>query len=530
MQSTTRRLGTALTGAALALGALAVTPSVHAATAHDTVPLEQSIGWMTGRLTDGALSTQYGADYSTTGYLAEALQSVGGHSTELAPILHALETHVDEQIHGFVGGTDVYAGSAAKLAAIVQTAGDDPTNVDGTDLIQVLEGQVGTTGRTFDTSPYGDFANTIGQAYAVRALTTATSTKAAAATDFLLDQQCPAGWFRLGFSASSATDQSCAADATSKPDPDATSFVLLELAPLADGNAKIARSIGRAESWLAGRQRADGSFGGGTSTEGSNANSTGLAGWALGQLGHTSVAEAAATWLRTMQAHELSSCPTALSGQTGALAYDAAALAAGRTSGVSDSYQWQLAAAQALPALKWLPVATGHAALTGPRGFQPGGARATYRVAGAAPAETLCLAVGSAKHAFTAGTDGAAALGVSLPAATTTLPFSLTTAGGVAATGTTKVLGAARPSITLSRTRLARGATLTVRISGLAAGEDVTLKLGKRVVRTGLAGGSGAFTARVKLTRGLVKPGKVKVTVVGQFANRTNAKTIRVVR
>lgn len=528
MQNTTRRLGAALSGLALGLGALAVAPSAHAA-GHDAAPLGQGIDWITGRLTNGVLSTSYGADYSTTGYLALALQRIGGHDAQLGPIVDALESHVAEQVNGFPGGTDVYAGSAAKLAVIVQAAGDDPTDVSGTDVIDVLEGQVKADGRTWDKSDYGDYANTIGQAYAVHALTTAGSPKAAAATDFLLEQQCPGGWFRLSFSAPAAADQSCAADPTSTPDPDSTSFVLLELQGLADTDARVARAIGRAESWLAAQQRPDGSFGGGTSTEGSNANSTGLAGWALGELGHTVVAERAATWLRTLQAHELPACPTKLSSETGAIAYSPAELSKGRAAGVTDAYQWQLALAQSLPLLQWLPTATGSPRLATPAGFQRGRAAATYRVSGAAPAQALCLTAGTAKTAVTAGTDGTATVSSTLPAATSNLPVSLTAASGVVATSTVKVLGAAKPVVRLNATKVKRGKRLTVRVTGLVAGEKVTVKLGRTTVRTGTVGTAGAFTAKVKVAK-KQRTGRLKVTVIGQFPDRTGSKTVKVVR
>lgn len=534
MQPTARRLGAVLSGTALSLGALAsvtpITPAAQATpAAHDTAPLQQAVAWLTGRLTEGALTTQYGPDYSTTGYLAEALQRIGGHDAELAPMIGALEAHAADQVSGGTPG-EVYAGSTAKLAVIVAGAGDDPTDVGGTDLIATLEGQVRADGRTQDTSAWDDYANTIGQAYAVHALTEAGSTSADAATAFLLEQQCSGGWFRLGFSAKDAADQSCDADPASAPDPDATSFAILELADLAGTDETVATALDRAAAWLATQQKSDGSFGGGTSTESSNANSTGLAGWALGVHGDVPAAERAATWLRTLQVREPAGCTTRLSGETGALAYRPATLAAGRTSGISDAYQWQLAGAQAVAALQWLPATSSRPVITGPTGYQHAGATVTYRVAGALPGEPLCLALGATKRLVTAAAAGSAALAVRLPAGTATRTATVADHAGVRSSTVTQVLGAARPALRLGARTVKRGKRLSVTVAGLAARERVTIRIGRSVVRVGTTTTRGTYTTRVRVTRKVARPGRVTVRVTGLFADRTNRKTVRVVR
>ena len=66
------------------------------------------------------------------------------------------------------------------------------------------------------------------------------------------------------------------------------------------------RGRGRRSRRLAARrQRADGSFGGGPTTEAPNTNSTGLAAWALGLTGQAAAAERAASWVRGRQAVNL---------------------------------------------------------------------------------------------------------------------------------------------------------------------------------------------------------------------------------
>ena len=220
----------------------------------------------------------------------------------------------------------------------------DPTAFGGTDLVARLEGLTTdagpSAGRIADQSEYGDYANTIGQAFAASGLDAAGSTEAAAATTYLLDQQCSAGWFRLLFTTdATAADQSCdggVASGASKADPDTTSLAVILLADQAD-DPTVAAALAKAEAWLLDQQHDDGSFGGGTSTEAANSNSTGLAGWALGLRGHTAEAERAAVWVRGLQAADTAPCTTALTGETGAIAYDAAAFETGRTEGITEA-------------------------------------------------------------------------------------------------------------------------------------------------------------------------------------------------
>ena len=76
---------------------------------------------------------------------------------------------------GYVGDPDTaaYAGATAKAAVLGTTLGLDPTDVGGLDLPAQLEGLVSTegptAGRVVDAGP-DDFANVVGQTFAVRAL------------------------------------------------------------------------------------------------------------------------------------------------------------------------------------------------------------------------------------------------------------------------------------------------------------------------------------------------------------------------
>jgi hypothetical protein len=112
----------------------------------------------------------------------------------------------------------------------------------------------------------------------------------------------------------------------------------------------VSTAISKAVAWLKSTQKNDGSFVGGVSTDTPNANSTGLAGWALGEAGATTEARKAARWV---YAHQLHRGPDA-----GAIAYDDTALKAVTAKGIDDASigQWRTATAQALPALAYLPL------------------------------------------------------------------------------------------------------------------------------------------------------------------------------
>ncbi len=126
---------------------------------------------------------------------------------------------------------------------------------------------------------------------------------------FLLKQQCASGAFRFGPIASkTAVDQSCQVGDT--PDTDATAIAVTQLRELPSTPA-VTEAISEAEAWLRSQQRCDGAFGGGTSTEGSNANSTGLAAVALGA---GPAARQAAVWLQARQIPQAEPAPLGTTG------------------------------------------------------------------------------------------------------------------------------------------------------------------------------------------------------------------------
>lgn len=336
-------------------------PTASEAAAQDTPRALAAADWLTAQLEDGLLLGQYGADYGLSIDTALSLEGIEPHEETVASITQAVAANVESYTTGVdFDSQDVYAGPVAKAAVLAQVAGEDPADFGGVDLVDRLEDRVAdqapAEGRLGDdvTDPKGtDYANTIGQAYAVRALTAAGSAEASAATAYLLDQQCEAGYFRLYFGAPDATDQGCdaASRKDSPPDTDVTAMAVLALAELPE-DAEVDPAVDRAVAWLLAEQGADGGFGGGISTPSPNANSTGLAGWALGGQGEQEAAARAAGWLSDLQVSDLP-CE-GKQDETGAVAYDDAALADGRGGGLDDARdQWRSATVQAVPALRW---------------------------------------------------------------------------------------------------------------------------------------------------------------------------------
>lgn len=336
-----------------------VTATMLQAPAH-AAPSDQSGTWLKKQLTKQHLVHNDEFDFDDYGLSADvaiALDALDQRRRAVRRIGGSVARNVDAWTAPSAG--EVYAGSAAKAAVLAEVSGRDPRSFGGVDLVQRLEGQTAdagpTAGRISDTSAWGDYANVIGQAFAALALAQAGSGEARAARDFLLEQQCADGWFRLSFSDPAAVDQSCDADGSSSADTDVTALSVILLRALPERGKKVNRATRRAIGWLTDTQKRNGSFGGGTATEKSNANSTGLAAWALGDAGRCAPARQAARWVRKLQVRgDLRG--TSLAGERGAIAYDRAGYRAGRTHGITDPSrdQWRRATAQAAPGLRFV--------------------------------------------------------------------------------------------------------------------------------------------------------------------------------
>lgn len=524
---------------ALVVTALSSAP-VQAAPSSDPTPAALSAGWLVGNLKNGLIETasQYppgegeiysGPSYGTSVDLALGLSALGGHDTTVAEITDAVAASVE----AYTGsGGEIYSGSAAKALTLAVSQGRDLENFGGIDLLGRVEGRVATdgpsTGRLSDASQYGDYANSIGQAFAAGALTAAGSPLADEVTDFLLAQQCDAGFFRLYFDADpGSAAQSC--DAASPAEPaeqgsDTTALVVLQLAPFADSDPEVQAALDEAATWLAAQQRADGAFV--DPQTGANANTTGLAGWALGALGRDAEAAKAATWLRARQVVDVCA-PGLLKGEQGAVAFNDQAWDEGVQYGIADPLdrtQWLIADVQALPALAYAPASTSAegASLRLPR-FAKAGTKVTVTVGGLAPGERACLTGLGATRQLVGSGD---ALRVSVPLKAGTFRPTLRTATTqVQQAGGLTVLGKKKLTVAVAKKQVKRNARVKVTVRGLVAGEKVTVKVRGRKVASGTASARGVLTRKVTVGKAR---GVAKITVRGHYATRTGAATVRV--
>jgi hypothetical protein len=391
---------------ALATSLVAAAPAVSASP-YDPRPTADGAGWLSHQVTHGLVhNQQYDFDdYGLSIDVAFGLRAAHRKPKLVRAITHAIAANVDS--YTTAGPTTTYAGATAKALLLAVEQGKNPRSFGGVDLESRLESRVSSaapiTGRIEDSfdpaDPFGgDYANVIGQAYAAAGLNLAKSAKAGVVTRFLLRQQCKAGFFRLSFTADKTDpDQTCdgAAKAERAPDTDATAIAALALQQVKGSNRAFHAMI-RARDWLVDHQHADGSFGGGTSTEAANANSTGLAGWLFLSTNRTKQAVRAATWLRTLQVSRANPCLRGLKGETGAIAYDVSAYETGLTKGITvkTSDQWRRASAQALPALASLPRPEGSLTVSAPRRVTAGSSF-DVRLTGVGLGQRACVVGGA---------------------------------------------------------------------------------------------------------------------------------------
>jgi hypothetical protein len=440
------KLISGLAAVAVAASTLIAAPA-GAATPTDPAGVRAvSVGatWLEAQLSDGIVhNDEY--DFDDLGLSADvafALEAVGGHDATVTQVVDAIEPAVENWVAGFPS-TRVYAGSVAKMVAVVQAADQDPESYNGTNQVDRLEGLVSSAptlnGRLQDAgvdpdSPFdADFVNVISQSFAVRALTNAGSTRAGDATTFLLQQQCDDGSFRSSLTEDTgAAEQGCAAGEAGEVDTTALAVINILETPDAPLTARGAAYL--AASWLKSQQAADGSFSAGAL--GTNSNTTGLAGWALGEAGQDAAATKAASWLRGLQVADLAPCATTLSADNGAIAYKAADLTTARSAGSFSVPIRELArraSAQALPALAHVPAGSDVAVSAPATAVEK--STVTVTVTGLGAGEPACVSLGSQSKPVT-GTGSAVPVTFTLPSGVTAHIFRVTTLTG-SATATT---------------------------------------------------------------------------------------------
>lgn len=506
-------------------------PQAGAAPPYDADGPASGTGWLGSQLDDGLLAASFGdgADVGLTIDAALAFDDLGRRSSAVERIADAVEPLAEDYVSIPDPAAPYYfAGETAKTLVLTQSAGRDPRAYGGVDLVERLESLTGVNGRIADvyegvTEP--DSANTISQSFAVQGLRTAGSDVAAAATDHLLRQQCEAGYFSLALSTGDATCDSTDAS----PQVDATALALLALRDQA-ADPDVATAITAARRWLRSVQLDDGAFGSDDFIPGANANSTGLAAWALGASGARAAAQDAAIWLREHQLVNTASCTPYAAADEGAIGYDDSGLDAAASGSIPDGLadQFRRASAQALPGLGYAPDGA-VSEVTGRSGFVRAGSRQLVTLA-ASPGDLVCLASagsGDVARSKRVARDGQSSYAITMPNRTVVQRFLVEDGDERLGTAVFRVLAPGRLDVS-APVRAGRGQRVVVAVSGLQPGERATVRVRGVQRGTDVAGSRGI--ARVAFTAG-GRSGTVPIRAFGRFQDiRSGATSFRLTR
>ncbi|CAM3367341.1 prenyltransferase/squalene oxidase repeat-containing protein [Stackebrandtia soli] len=346
-------------------GVVATPTTTHADESSDPDAVSAAL-WLATEVDDnGGIPGMVGTpDWGLTIDALIALEATGADAETAQEITAALKSHVRDYNSYDAWGVpgQRIAGATAKLLYAAVITDSDAEAFGSYDLRQetldlVAGPELGLEeGRVKDKvdAPSVDSSNTFGQSLAVLGLSRSGGVPQSI-VDFLIDQQCSVGGFRLypyAFGGGTVTGDCDEQGADAVLDPDSTSMAVQALYAAAEhDSAGALEAADKGAAWLASIQREDGSFGGSGPTEASNTNSTGLAGQALRAAGETAAADRAAAWVLD---HQLTSAnAAAASAELGAIAYNGESLAAAQTDGIAlfQRDQWRRATPQALLAL-----------------------------------------------------------------------------------------------------------------------------------------------------------------------------------
>jgi hypothetical protein len=199
-----RRRATSLTALALSVALpLAMTtgaglPVARAADAADRVPAAVSAAWLAALLTDGERMVSRDFDLDDVDLTLDVLLGLAAARSagiEQRRILAWFSDGVADHVGTAAEAT--YVATAAKGALAAMAVGADPRAVGGVDLIALLAGRVGASGRLTDRGTLGDLSSSASQALAVLALHRAGAdpTVTARAATFLAGTACADGGF-----------------------------------------------------------------------------------------------------------------------------------------------------------------------------------------------------------------------------------------------------------------------------------------------------------------------------------------------
>lgn len=327
--------------------------------------------WQAGEVdAEGGVPGMAGVDWGLTIDTLISLEATGADPEAAQRITDSLKIHVRDYNSYDAWGEpgQRVAGATAKLlyAAVITDSdaaafGEYDLRQETLDLIAgpdlgLEEGRV----KDHVFAPATDNSNTFGQSLALLGLVRSGGAPQSV-VDFLIDQQCSAGGFRLypyAFGGSVVTGDCDEQGDEAVLDPDSTAMAVQALATAAelDDLTGAADAAKKGADWLVATQNDDGSFGGSGPTAAPNTNSTGLAGQALAAAGYQAEADAAAAWVEDHQL--VAASAGAASEELGAIAYNGSSLADAQENGIEQFQrdQWRRATPQALLAIAQVPL------------------------------------------------------------------------------------------------------------------------------------------------------------------------------
>lgn len=267
--------------ATIGVAGLALAPAASAATPDD------SVAYLAAQLEAGddrLVVESGGQSYDDLGLTIDAVLGMSAAGTG-GDASAAATDYVVANAGSYYGfGEEIYSAANGKLLTFASARGLDPRSLGGVDLVAQQLSLEADTGQFVDQSQWGDYSNTLGQSFGIIGLKRAGTNPTPASIDFLLAQQCDDGGFSLEFK------DGCISD------PDATSTAVQALDVVGGHDA----AVQDAADYLEARQDSSGGVGGGSTTEGSNANSTGLAATALRIAGRDDTRAQALAYLDTL--------------------------------------------------------------------------------------------------------------------------------------------------------------------------------------------------------------------------------------
>jgi hypothetical protein len=303
-----------------------------------------------GQIPNGAGGTDWGVTIDTMFQLAsDGTQPIRQARTKLALERNAVARYATT-------GRDTFAGPMSKTLLVSEVMRDNPTNFNGVNLRRRVLALVASrgfqSGRVKDHIGGGDSSNVFSQVYAIVGLARSGGVPQNV-VNFLLKQQCSAGYFRLLETATTTCDQD-----HSPTDVDATAFAIQAInAARGIGGATVPVSrFDKAVAWLMAQQKADGSFGGGVGSRGANSNSTGLAAQAFGSAHRFTSLNRAQHWMVGLQITRRKAGSGPARNQIGAIAYDKASLASALKHGLGPVTIGQFRRATPQAALAFAPI------------------------------------------------------------------------------------------------------------------------------------------------------------------------------